>query len=54
VTLAWAVLCVNAFVLGFAVGVAIGIRAARPRLRYYGRRLLTGSEARQRLFSGER
>jgi len=53
--LAWAVLCFNAFVLGFAIGVAIGRHQAAtrpPRLRYYGHRLLTGSEARQRLFGG--
>jgi len=54
-TLAWAVLCFNAFVLGFAIGVAVGRHRAParpPRLTYYGRRQLTGSEARQRLFGG--
>ena len=42
--------------LGFACGFAVGWHraAARPpRLTFYGRRQLTGSEARQRLFGGQ-
>jgi|GraSoiStandDraft_4_1057263.scaffolds.fasta_scaffold4202949_1 hypothetical protein len=46
-------LALLAFALGWACGMAVArVRAARqrPRLTYYGRHQLTGSEARQRLF----
>jgi len=41
--------------LAFALGVAVGRHQAAtrpPRLTFYGRHQLTGSEARQRLFGG--